>query len=385
MKKKMKKNYKLLFIIILSLYQIILTNNFLNASPKEELKEINKYKELLIKPEFPNVKNIGRFFIKDEITYLAQSGSAIEFYLFAKSAYIILAGDGPAIYHEEYEKARYAIYVNETLLTDTTMSEKEKKILLFNNNNTEQKIKVRIILLSEAIFGCIGIKNIIVNSSFSENLAIKPTGKKPLKIEFIGDSITCAYGIEAKAPSEHFDTRTQNFEKTYAFLAAKELNFDYSVVCYSGCGIISTGNMMPQKYTKINYFSNINNNEWNFEKYKNDVIVISLGTNDAGFVWGFRVDEYIEAYYNFLKMVRRKNPNAYIICIIGMMGFEELFPLINEAIHLTEDHKIFAYLLPSQKMEDGIGAEFHPNYVNHAKWGKLLSKIIKDVINGDIY
>ena len=380
-----KKNYKLLFIFISSLYQIILTTNIINSSSKEELKEIKKYNQFIFKPEYPNVKNIGRFFIKDEITYLAQSGSAIEFYLFAKSAEIILAGDGPSIYHEDYETARYAIYVNETLLTDRKLNEKEKKILLFNNNNLEQKIKIRVILLSEAIFGCIGIKNIIVNSSFPENLAIKPTEKKPLKIEFIGDSITCAYGIEAKAPTEHFDTRTQNFEKSYAFLAAKELNFDYSVVCYSGCGIISTGNIMPQRYTKINYFSNINDNEWNFKKYKNDIIVISLGTNDAGFIWGFRIDEYVEDYVNFLKMVREKNPNAYIICIIGMMGFEELFPLINEAIHLTGDKKTFGYLLPAQKMEDGIGAEFHPNYVSHAKWGKLLSEIIKEVINGDIY
>ena len=40
-----------------------------------------------------------------------------------------------------------------------------------------------------------------------------PTENKKYKIEFIGDSITCAYGIEAKAPNEYFDTRTQNFEK----------------------------------------------------------------------------------------------------------------------------------------------------------------------------
>ena len=262
------------------------------------------------------------------------------------------------------------------------MSEKEKKIKLFNNE-IEQKIKIKIILLSEAIFGCIGIKNIIVISSLSENLAIKPTENKKYKIEFIGDSITCAYGIEAKAPNEYFDTRTQNFEKSYAFLSAKELDYDYSVICYSGCGLISTGNKIFEKYTKINYFSY--NHEWNFEKYKNDIIVINLGTNDAGYIWGFRIDEFVEKYNDFLKIVREKNPNAYIICIIGMMGSEELFPLINEAINLFGDRKVFSYLLPTQKIEDGIGAEFHPNWVSHAKWGKLISEIIKEVINSEIY
>lgn len=378
----MKNKYVLFFIFISILYQNTFATNKNNFSSEEELNEINKYKQLTLKPEYPNVKNIGRFFIRDDITYLAQSGSALEFYLFAKSAEIILAGDGSTIYHEDYEKVRYAIYVNEKLLIDTTMSEKEKKIKLFNNE-IEQKIKIKIILLSEAIFGCIGIKNIIVISSLSENLAIKPTENKKYKIEFIGDSITCAYGIEAKAPNEYFDTRTQNFEKSYAFLSAKELDCDYSVICYSGCGLISTGNKIFERYTKINYFSY--NKEWNFEKYKNDIIVINLGTNDAGYIWGFRIDEFVEKYNDFLKIVREKNPNAYIICIIGMMGSEELFPLINEAINLFGDRKVFSYLLPAQKIEDGIGAEFHPNWVSHAKWGKLISEIIKEVINSEIY
>lgn len=375
----MKNNYRLLFILILILFQIIFSVDLKPVLKEENNESISiEYRNLILKPISKNVKNIGRFFIRDEITYLAQSGSALEFYLTGKSSKIILAGDGPTIYHEDYEKPRYAIYVNEELLIDTTMSEKEKSILLFDNK-IEKKIKVKIILLSEAIFGCIGIKNINIYSSYPENMAIKPTENKKYKIEFIGDSITCAYGIEAQAPSELFDTRTQNFEKSYAYISAKELNYDYSVVCYSGCGIISTGNIMSQRYTKINYFSNVNN-EWDFKKYNNDIIVINLGTNDSGYIWGFRVDEFVEKYADFLRLVREKNPKAIIICLIGMMGCEEMFPLINESIKVLGDYKIYSYLLPVQRLEDGIGAEYHPNYVSHAKWGKLLTQIIKEVL-----
>ena len=345
---------------------------------ESEISSIN-FNKFVLKPENKNVKNIGRFFFRNEIIFLAQSGSAIEFYLKAKKAEITLAGDGFSIYHEDYERPRYAIYINEALLLDTTMKENEKKILLFNNE-IEQQIKVKVILLSEAIFGCIGIKNITAISSFSFDEVIKPTEKKKYTIEFIGDSITCAYGIEAKASNELFDTRTQNFEKSFAFLSAKELDYDYSVVFYSGCGIISTGNIMSERYTKINYFSN--DKEWDFEKYHNDIVVINLGTNDFGYVWGFRIDEYVDEYAEFLRLVREKNPDAYIICILGMMGCYDLFPLINEAIKILGDNKIYAYLLPEQKIEDGIGAEFHPNYISHSKWGKLVSKIIKDIING---
>ena len=370
---------KCIFVFILSAIQVSIIKGKNNSIFDEKLID-NEFKQISIKPELSNVKYIGRYLIKKDITYLLQSGSAIEFYLTAKSAEIILAGDGTSIYHEEYEKPRYAIYVNDSLLLDTTMGEREKTVLFFNNEK-EMEIKIKVILLSEAIFGGIGIKSINVISSVSNNKVIRPTEKKKLSIEYVGDSITCAYGIEAKAPSEYFETKTQNFEKSYAFLASKELDYDYSVVCYSGCGIISTGNIMSQRYTKINYFSDINN-EWDFRNHHNDIIVINLGTNDFGYVWGFRIDEYVEKYHDFLKLVREKNHDSYIICLLGMMGCEDLFPLINAAINLTGDKKIYSYLLPAQRMEDGIGAEYHPNVVSHAKWGKLVAKIIKDIIEG---
>ena len=370
---------KCIFVFIFSIIEVSIIKGKNNSIIDKKLIN-NEFKQILIKPELSNVKYIGRYLIKEDITYLLQSGSAIEFYLIAKSAEIILAGDGTSIYHEEYEKPRYAIYVNDSILLDTTMGEREKTVLLFNNEK-EMEIKIKVILLSEAIFGGIGIKSINVISSDSNNKIIRPTEKKKLSIEFVGDSITCAYGIEAKAPSEYFETKTQNFEKSYAFLASRELDYDYSVVCYSGCGIISTGNIMSQRYTKINYLSS-SNNEWDFEKHHNDIIVINLGTNDFGYVWGFRIDEYVEKYADFLNLVREKNPDSYIICLLGMMGCEDLFPLINEAINLSGDKKIYSYLLPAQRIEDGIGAEYHPNVVSHAKWGKLVAKIIKDVIEG---
>lgn len=367
---------KLNFLI----FTYFISNNIIFALNESQKKIDNKYNKISFIPEFPNVKNIGRFFIENGITYLAQSGSALEFYLTAKYAELILAGDGLSIYHEDYEKPRYAIYINDKLLLDSTMSEKNKTIILLDNE-TDKKIKVKIILLSEAFFGCIGIKKIIAISSYPKDEIIKPTEKKKYKIEFIGDSITCAYGIEAPAPRELFDTRTQNFEKSYAYLSAQELDFDYTTLCYSGCGIISTGNKMCEKYTKINFMSY--NNEWDFDKYNSDIVVINLGTNDFSYIWGFRIDEFYEKYAEFLSLVREKNPNALIICIIGMMGCDDLFPLINQAISFLGDDKIYAFLFPEQRIQDGIGAEFHPNIVSHAKWGKILAQIIKEVIDNN--
>ena len=127
------------------------------------------------------------------------------------------------------------------------MGELEKTIELFNFEE-EKEVKVRIILLSEGSHGGIGVKSININTC-SEKI-IKPTEYKKLRIEYIGDSITCAYGIECASTSEPFQTTTQNFELTYAFLSAKELDADYSCVCYSGSGVVGGGSQMPQYYTK---------------------------------------------------------------------------------------------------------------------------------------
>lgn len=41
-------------------------------------------------------------------------------------------------------------------------------------------------------------------------------GKQTRRIEFIGDSITCGYGIEVDDPKVHFTPETENFCDTYA-------------------------------------------------------------------------------------------------------------------------------------------------------------------------
>ena len=371
------KNTYLLFLFILSiniseLFQKKITTTLLSQD-KVSSENCN---DITLSPNSENVKFIGRFYIKDKITWLVLSGSAIEFYLTGKSAEVILAGESNAIYFAEDQRARYAIYIDDNKILDTTMGELEKTIKLFENEE-EKEIKIRVILLSEGSHGPIGVKNVIINSC-SEKV-IRPSEYKKLRIEYIGDSITCAYGIECASTSEPFQTTTQNFEKSYAFLSAQELDADYSGVCYSGSGVAGGGSQAPDYYTKVVAFSSYSG-EWDFSKFPNDIVVINLGTNDHGYASESKQDEYIQKYTKFLELIRSKNPNAYIICTLGMMGCEELFPLIEKAIELLGDEKVYGFLLPQQKIEDGIGSQYHPNTVTHAKAGKILAEKIREII-----
>ena len=278
----------------------------------------------------------------------------------------------------EDQRPRYAVYVNDKQLLDITMGELEKTIELFNNSE-EKEIKIRIILLSEGSHGGIGVKNIIINSCSEK--AIRPSEYKKLRIEYIGDSITCAFGVESNSASEPFQTTTQNFEKSYAYLSAQELDADYSGVCYSGSGVVAGSMKMPEYYTRTIAFSSYHE-EWDFTQFPNDVVVINLGTNDHGYSSESKQDEYILEYALFLELVRENNPDAYIFCTIGVMGMEELYPLIDKAVNFLGDDKIFSFLLPQQSIDDGVGSQFHPNWVTHAKVGKIVAEKIREVIGG---
>lgn len=330
-----------------------------------------------------NVKLVGRTMYRNDTTWLVQSGSAVEFTITGKSAAITLAGDS-SINNDENYRSRYAILVDGEIIADDVMSTPEKTLTLFDGE-TSRTAKIKIIHLSEAMNGAIGVKNISVTSN--QPVPIYPEPEKSLSIEFIGDSITCAYGVEGLSSYESFKTTTENFMKSYAYLTAQKLNADYSAVSYSGHGIISgytssgeinTDSLIPDCYGLTGKLSDYAEN-WNFETRSHDVVVINLGTNDSSYVTKdpeTRAQEFINGYMDFLKTVREKNPEAYIICTLGTMG-DELYEYVAEAVEQyrtdTGDQRIMSYHSTVQNQADGIGSDWHPSAVTQQKSAYVLA------------
>lgn len=330
-----------------------------------------------------NVKLVGRTMYSNDTTWLVQSGSAVEFTITGKSAAITLAGDS-SINNDENYRSRYAVLVDGEIIADDVMSTPEKTLTLFDGE-TSRTAKIKIIHLSEAMNGAIGVKNISVTSN--QPVPICPEPEKALSIEFIGDSITCAYGVEGLSSYESFKTTTENFMKSYAYLTAQKLDADYSAVSYSGHGIISgytssgeinTDSLIPDCYGLTGKLSDYAEN-WNFETRSHDVVVINLGTNDSSYVTKdpeTRAQEFINGYMDFIKTVREKNPEAYIICTLGTMG-DELYEYVAEAVEQyrtdTGDQRIMSYHSTVQNQADGIGSDWHPSAVTQQKSAYVLA------------
>ncbi len=334
-----------------------------------------------------NVKLIGRTLAKNGVTWLVQSGSAVEFTVTGTEASVTIAGDGN-VYSEEKWRPRYGVFLDGKLLTDVVMDEKEQTVKLFSASQS-RTVTVKIIHLSEANNGAVGVKSIEVTSD--KKTPIKPTEKKSLSIEYIGDSITCAYGVEAPSQYESFSTGTENFTKSYAYLTSQILDADYSAVSYSGYGIISgyssdgkanIDSLVPNCYTLVGKPTDYAV-EWDFVSHQNDVVVINLGTNDDSYCskdLQSRAADFQKEYEAFLKTVREYNPESYIICTLGIMGCEELYPYIEKAVANVGDTKISCFQSPTQNSANGLGADWHPSELTHQQNAYLLADKICETI-----
>ena len=331
---------------------------------------------------------IGRTCAVDGVTWLAQSGSAVEFVAVARRVAIELAGDESAE-NEKDLQPRFAVLVDGEVVVDETLGTRDLRIDAFDGE-ADRRAVVEIVLLSEAKRGAVGVRSVTVDAG--EAATVVPTESKELSIEFIGDSITCGYGVEAAGVDEPFRTTEENFMKSYAYLAAQKLGADYSAVCYSGYGVVSGWSadgarkadmLVPPLYGKVAAGFDTT---WNHAAHAYDVVVINLGTNDFAYTGTdkARMDEFAAGYVRFLAQVRAAHPESHIVCTMGTMGCHELYPYLEQAVHEfssnTGDERTVCYLsVAADVYADGAGTSGHPSAITQQKSAAALVDVISSL------
>lgn len=257
-------------------------------------------------------------------------------------------------------------------------------------SDSVRTVRIKIIKMSENAFGKLGI------AAFYGDGDAYPAEPSSRKIEFIGDSITCGFGIEGKNAGEGFRTETENPYITYAAETAKRFGADFSLISWSGIGVYSSSCdenaekpsdewLMPMiyGYTDMGTENALGidvHTPWDFSAAVPDIIVVNLGTNDYIFTKDIpeRKAAFQAAYGKFIACVREKNPSVPILCVLGMMG-GELYPETEAAVKLLGDGNIYTLRLDEQRAEDGIGSEKHPNAVTHKKAAEALTEKISEI------
>lgn len=116
-----------------------------------------------------------------------------------------------------------------------------------------------------------------------------------------------------------------------------------------------------------------------------DIILINLGTNDCSWCKDIqeRKDVYRDRYGEFLQYIRKNNPGAEILCMLGTMD-QRLLKEAEEAVRIfvqnQGDGKTHFLALPAQDPGDGYGADWHPSLLTQRKTAEIVAEEVKRIM-----
>lgn len=228
---------------------------------------------------------------------------------------------------------------------------------------------------------------ILNNNTFLTSPAPLPSRK----IEFIGNSITCGYGIEAAEASAPYTEETANYYFTYAAKTARWLKAQAYVVARSGIGVYrnyngpKTGdavNMNTEyKYTMLYDDSQL----WDFARFTPDVVCVNLGTNDTS-TEGADSTLLAKGFNNLYKQIRSHYPDAKIIFLSGCMMKGNALKMAKDAMDTTMklalsngDTNVYRLDFETHDGSLGYGASWHPSMKQHDVMAKQLTSYLKSI------
>ncbi len=210
---------------------------------------------------------------------------------------------------------------------------------------------------------------------------LKPLPGPKRKIEFIGNSITCAASADESAvPCGKGVWEDQhNAYMSYGAITARALNAQYHLSSVSGIGLMhSCCNMdiiMPPVFDKVSMRDN--KIQWDFNKYQPDVVTICLGQND-----GIQDSAaFCNNYIAFIKQLRSYYPKANLVCLSSPMASNELAAFMKKTlvsivnmVYANGDKKISYYFF--SRSYNG-GCDWHPSLAEHKLIAKELTAYLK--------
>ncbi|URZ18276.1 SGNH/GDSL hydrolase family protein [Clostridium felsineum] len=252
-------------------------------------------------------------------------------------------------------------------------------------NLSEGAHEIRLIKRNEFNVGTVRF----LGFNFYGGQLLKSEHDPKLKVEIIGDSISCGFGNEGENEDEYEPIKDNGY-MSYGAIAGRSLEAETIIIGCSGYGMIQNylgdeKEAVPLKYNLITPKSRIN---WQFSKWVPDVVVINLGTND--FCYGDipDLDKFISGYIEFIKVIHRNYKNSKIICAVGPLMEGKALEIIKSCIkdkiikHFNKDYNLNFLEFPKHCPEkDGQGIGGHPSIETHNKMANILVQKVKSIMS----
>ncbi len=220
------------------------------------------------------------------------------------------------------------------------------------------------------------------------------TVKNNRKIEFIGNSITCGYGVEGLSGKERFKPETENSYLSYASLAARAFSADYALVAHSGLGIIRNYNDKSKISTKLApmprrfglTFDTDSVKKWDFNQWIPDAVVINLGTNDYSTLPHPDKAVFKRRYEELIERILEVYGKIPVFCVVGPMTNEPCYTIVKEVVDdfnlIHSDTKVYFAGIPDGLLNNtsDLGSDGHPSYRGQRKSAAYLVPLMANVL-----
>ena len=208
----------------------------------------------------------------------------------------------------------------------------------------------------------------------------KPPLASPRRIEFIGDSITCGYGVLGLHTDPTYLTYQQDGTRGYAYMTAEKFGADARFIAISGKGIVCNcnGDREDVKAGQYCSYQSRTGGECN-DGWVADVVVINIGTNDCG--GPAPDDEFVLAAKALIAKVRSRYPEAQIVWMYGMMSqlYKDTLRKTVREVAKTDNKVHFLFVDTVFGNESETGANGHPNVRAGVRASAALYKKIRSV------
>ena len=144
---------------------------------------------------------------------------------------------------------------------------------------------IRVVKLTENIKTGLALSGLCTDGS----ILSQPETQDKKRIEFIGDSITCGFGLGTEEKDRFYYPQEENVWMAHGPTAARNLGMDWQMMCISGICLAPRKEIpmpvamnMLYEYTDrpSQQMSELDADKWNFTMHSVDYVVNNLGTND---------------------------------------------------------------------------------------------------------
>ena len=218
-----------------------------------------------------------------------------------------------------------------------------------------------------------------------------------MRIEFYGDSVSAGEVSEAvdyigKEDPEH-EGGYSNSYYSYSWILARKLGAQIHDIAQGGIALMDGEGWyhepkqigMETVWNKVHYNDRFGEmTEWDFSAYTPQVVIVAIGQNDRH-PQDYMKEEYCqekarkwrEHYHDFLKNLRNKYPDAWIICCTTLLNHDKSWDdAINEVVKMINDEKITQYLFK----RNGAGTPGHLRIPEACEMAEELAEYIQTLV-----